>query len=79
VPRSEIVVSTKVFYGTAKGPNEMGLSRKQYLPPYAAARSCANDLASVVEGVKGSLARLGLNYVDVVYAHRPDATSACAA
>jgi len=29
---------------------------------------------SIVEGLKGSLERLGLDYVDVVFAHRPDYT-----
>ena len=27
--RSDIVVTTKLYWGTRKGPNDMGLSRKQ--------------------------------------------------
>jgi len=54
VPRSEIVVSTKVFWG-GKGINQTGLSRKH-----------------IIEGVNDSLKRLQLDYVDLVFCHRPD-------
>jgi len=52
--RSDIVVSTKVFWG-GKGVNDKGLSRKH-----------------IIEGTKESLKRLQLDYVDLIYAHRPD-------
>jgi len=52
--RSDLVISTKVFWGGA-GPNDVGLSRKH-----------------VIEGVRASLKRLQLDYVDIVFAHRPD-------
>jgi len=52
--RSDLVISTKVFWG-GKGPNDKGLSRKH-----------------IIEGVKASLARLQLDYVDIVFCHRPD-------
>ncbi|GAA6057453.1 hypothetical protein JCM3770_000767 [Rhodotorula araucariae] len=56
VDRSQIVVTTKVFFGTGKSdPNQKGLSRKH-----------------IIEGVKASLKRLQLDYVDVVFAHRAD-------
>jgi len=64
LPRSHVVITTKIFFGTARGskkpnsrwvPNTKGLSRKH-----------------VVEGLKASLKRLQLSYVDVVFAHRPD-------
>ncbi|KAG8072923.1 hypothetical protein GUJ93_ZPchr0006g45202 [Zizania palustris] len=55
--RSDVVVSTKLFWG-GQGPNDKGLSRKH-----------------IVEGLKGSLKRLDMDYVDVVYCHRPDATT----
>jgi aryl-alcohol dehydrogenase-like predicted oxidoreductase len=29
IPRSELVVTTKIFFGTSTGPNDTGLSRKQ--------------------------------------------------
>ncbi|KAI5860142.1 Aldo/keto reductase [Durotheca rogersii] len=56
--RNDIVISTKIYWGTAFGDNPVnnkGLSRKH-----------------VIEGLNASLARLGLEYVDLVYAHRPD-------
>jgi voltage-dependent potassium channel beta subunit len=52
--RSDLVVSTKIFWG-GEGPNDVGLSRKH-----------------IIEGVEASLARLQLNYVDLVFCHRPD-------
>ena len=52
--RSDLVVSTKVFWG-GQGPNDRGLSRKH-----------------VVEGTNAALARLQLDYVDLVFCHRPD-------
>lgn len=33
---------------------------------------------SIIEGARASLDRLGLEYVDVLFAHRPDATGMCA-
>lgn len=54
--RDELVISTKVFFGTGrKDPNQKGLSRKH-----------------IIEGTKRSLERLGLDYVDIVLCHRPD-------
>jgi voltage-dependent potassium channel beta subunit len=52
--RSDLVVSTKVFWG-GKGPNARGLSRKH-----------------VVEGTEAALERLQMDYVDLVFCHRPD-------
>lgn len=53
--RSDIVVSTKLFWG-GSGPNDTGLSKKH-----------------LFEGMRASLSRLGMEYVDIVMAHRPDA------
>ncbi|KAE9452942.1 hypothetical protein C3L33_15153, partial [Rhododendron williamsianum] len=55
--RSDIVISTKIFWGGA-GPNDKGLSRKH-----------------IVEGTKASLKRLEMEYVDVIYCHRPDVST----
>ncbi|KAI8566651.1 hypothetical protein RHMOL_Rhmol02G0058300 [Rhododendron molle] len=55
--RSDIVISTKIFWGGA-GPNDKGLSRKH-----------------IVEGTKASLKRLDMDYVDVIYCHRPDVST----
>jgi len=53
--RTDLVITTKLFFGLRKGPNDGGLSRKH-----------------IVEGTQESLARLGLTYVDVIFAHRHD-------
>ena len=52
--RSEILVSTKIFWG-GTGVNERGLSRKH-----------------INEGLDASLKRLQLDYVDLLFCHRPD-------
>lgn len=52
--RSDLVVSTKLFWG-GKGPNDCGLSRKH-----------------IVEGTTASLKRMSLDYVDLLFCHRPD-------
>jgi len=54
VDRSEIVISTKIFWG-GPGVNQRGLSRKH-----------------IIEGVNAALKRLQLEYVDLVFCHRPD-------
>jgi voltage-dependent potassium channel beta subunit len=52
--RSDLVISTKLFWGGRK-PNQTGLSRKH-----------------IIEGFKASLARLQMDYVDLIFCHRPD-------
>jgi len=52
--RSDLVVSTKIFWG-GPGPNDRGLSRKH-----------------VIEGTRAALARLEMDYVDLLFCHRPD-------
>ncbi len=52
--RSDLVVSTKIFWG-GKGPNDCGLSHKH-----------------IFEGANASLKRLQLEYVDLIFCHRPD-------
>jgi voltage-dependent potassium channel beta subunit len=52
--RSDLVLSTKIFWG-GEGPNDRGLSRKH-----------------IIEGVDAALQRLQTDYVDLVFAHRPD-------
>ncbi|KAF9478895.1 voltage-gated potassium channel beta-2 subunit [Pholiota conissans] len=59
IERSDLVITTKVFYGYKHGgsPNDQGLSRKH-----------------IIEGTKACLERLQMDYVDVIFAHRPDNT-----
>jgi voltage-dependent potassium channel beta subunit len=52
--RSDLVISTKLFWGGRK-PNQTGLSRKH-----------------IIEGARASLARLQMDYVDIIFCHRPD-------
>ncbi|MBK9114348.1 MAG: aldo/keto reductase [Betaproteobacteria bacterium] len=54
--RSSYVVSTKFFWGLADGPNEKNTLNRKYLR----------------QALDGSLARLQLDYVDLVFCHRPD-------
>lgn len=52
--RSDLVISTKLFWGGRK-PNQTGLSRKH-----------------IIEGAGASLARLQMDYIDLIFCHRPD-------
>jgi voltage-dependent potassium channel beta subunit len=55
-PRLKYVVSTKFFWGITDGPNEKNTLNRKYL----------------LDAIDGSLKRLKLDYVDLVYCHRPD-------
>ena len=55
-PRLKYVVSTKFFWGITDGPNEKNTLNRKYL----------------LDGITGSLRRLQLEHVDLVYCHRPD-------
>jgi voltage-dependent potassium channel beta subunit len=52
--RSDLVISTKIFWGGNK-PNQTGLSRKH-----------------ILEGMQASLARMQMDYFDLIFCHRPD-------
>lgn len=54
--RSSFLVSTKFFWGIEDTPNERNTLNRKRL----------------LEAIDGSLLRLGLDYVDLVYCHRPD-------
>jgi voltage-dependent potassium channel beta subunit len=55
-PRLRYVVSTKFFWGISEGPNEKNTLNRKYL----------------MHAIDGSLKRLQLEHVDLVYCHRPD-------
>jgi len=57
--RSSYLVTTKFFWGIRDGVNERNTLNRKRL----------------IEGINGSLARLQLDYVDVIYCHRPDKTT----
>ena len=54
--RSSYLVSTKFYWGLHDGPNEKNTLNRKYL----------------MQAIDGSLGRLGLDYVDLVFCHRPD-------
>jgi voltage-dependent potassium channel beta subunit len=55
-PRLKYIVSTKFFWGITDGPNEKATLNRKYL----------------THAIDGSLRRLQLDYVDLVYCHRAD-------
>jgi voltage-dependent potassium channel beta subunit len=55
-PRLSYIVSTKFYWGITKGPNQVNTLNRKYL----------------MHAIDGSLQRLQLDYVDLVYCHRPD-------
>jgi len=55
--RNSYVITTKIYFG---GPDKGGVN------DYGLSRK------HIIEGVNGSLQRLQLDYVDVLFAHRPD-------
>ncbi len=54
--RSSYIVSTKVYWGLNDGPNEKNTLNRKYL----------------MESIDGSLQRLDMDHVDLLYCHRPD-------
>lgn len=55
-PRMKYVIATKFYWGISDGPNEKNTLNRKYL----------------MHAMEGSLRRLDLDYVDVIYCHRPD-------
>ena len=72
--RQDLVITTKIFWGPGdieKNPKPNGPSSKALMTPNEAGLS----IKKVVESMKDELARLQLDYVDIVYAHRYDPTT----
>ncbi len=57
--RGSYLVSTKLYWGLHDGPNETNTLNRKYL----------------TEAINGSLGRLDMDYVDLLYCHRPDTTT----
>lgn len=55
-PREEIIVSSKFYWGLRNDPNLSHTLNRKYL----------------LSAIEGSLRRLGLEYLDLVFCHRPD-------
>ncbi|CAK7245050.1 MAG: hypothetical protein STHCBS139747_006616 [Sporothrix thermara] len=56
--RNDLVISTKIYWGGAFGTNRIN--------------NVGLSRKHIIEGMNQSLERLQLDYVDLVYAHRPD-------
>jgi voltage-dependent potassium channel beta subunit len=54
--RGSYLVSTKLYWGLNEGPNEQNTLNRKYL----------------LEGIDGSLRRLDMDYVDLLFCHRAD-------
>jgi voltage-dependent potassium channel beta subunit len=57
--RSSFLISTKFYWGIHEGVNESNSLSRKRL----------------IEGIRGSLDRLQLDYVDLIFCHRPDPTT----
>jgi voltage-dependent potassium channel beta subunit len=57
--RGSCLISTKFYWGLHEGVNEKNTLNRKRL----------------IEGINGSLERLQLDYVDLIYCHRPDANT----
>ena len=55
-PRESFVISTKLYWGLRDGPNTKNTLNRKYL----------------MHAIDGSLERLGLEFVDLLFCHRPD-------
>jgi voltage-dependent potassium channel beta subunit len=55
-PRLKYMVSTKFFWGISDGPNEKNTLNRKYL----------------LHAMEQSLKRFDLDYIDIIYCHRPD-------
>ncbi len=55
-PRESFVISTKLYWGLREGPNTKNTLNRKYM----------------MHGIDGSLERLGLDFVDLLFCHRPD-------
>lgn len=58
-PRQSYIVSTKFYWGLSEGPNQKNTLNRKYL----------------MHAIDGSLKRLQLDHVDLVFCHRPDANT----
>eukprot|EP00928_Gymnodinium_smaydae_P095568 TRINITY_DN8245_c0_g3_i2.p1 TRINITY_DN8245_c0_g3~~TRINITY_DN8245_c0_g3_i2.p1 ORF type:complete len:332 (+),score=43.32 TRINITY_DN8245_c0_g3_i2:86-1081(+) len=65
--RADLVLSTKLFFGAiaTKGSDD-------YIPGAMIINRTGLSRKHVIEGMLGSLSRMGVDYVDVVFCHRPD-------
>jgi aryl-alcohol dehydrogenase-like predicted oxidoreductase len=56
VPREQLVITTKIYWSSWNNMPNQNGLSRKH----------------IIEGMKNSIKRLGLSYVDVVFSHRPD-------
>lgn len=61
IQRTDLVISTKIFWGTPYYHQQVNKANLKGL-----------SRKRIIEGVRGCLKRLDLDYVDIIFAHRPD-------
>lgn len=73
--RSDLVISTKIYWG-GSGTSKLPIPSWLIISPTDYYLIGPNDRGlsrkHIIEGMKASLERLQLDYVDLVFAHRPD-------
>ena len=67
-PRLNYIVSTKFFWGLA----EQGAKSKSKSTSTAVNRKNTLNRKYLLQAIDGSLERMGLDFIDLVYCHRPD-------
>eukprot|EP00035_Acanthoeca_spectabilis_P018219 m.384789 g.384789 ORF g.384789 m.384789 type:complete len:122 (-) comp16736_c0_seq1:2153-2518(-) len=63
--RKDLVISTKLYFGTGGFTRDLSTSRPT-------PNSIGLSRKHLYEGMRESLERMGLEYVDLVFCHRPD-------
>lgn len=70
VKREELVISTKLFWGATENVTS-AMAQFGYYGGMGL-NSVGLSRKHIIEGTKASLKRLQLDYVDILFAHRPD-------
>lgn len=72
IPREDIIISTKIFFGITQEKDRLQCKTKQTPFGPADINSVGLSRKHVIEGCNASLKRLQTDYVDVIFASRPD-------
>jgi aryl-alcohol dehydrogenase-like predicted oxidoreductase len=70
--REELVVITKLFFGNATDRKTSVAEQFQYYKEMGGINQTGLSRKHIIEGTRTSLSRLQLDYVDVIFGHRPD-------
>ena len=72
-PRLNYIVSTKFFWGLTEPEVKAKGTGKSQLAASTANRKNTLNRKYLMQAIDGSLKRMGLDFIDLVYCHRPDA------